>query len=86
MCIHPAYSAEVVLGHHGAPLVQRQYLLALCDLEIGRRDARHDIALATAQRAIATPNVLQPVDKLNLQFDGPAVTGGFADFAHDRVQ
>ena len=48
MCVHAASFAEVVLRNHGAPLVQRQRVLAFCDFEVGRRDARHDIALATA--------------------------------------
>ena len=84
MCVHAALFAEVMLGDHRAPLVERQCLPAFSDLEMGRRDARHDISLATAQRAIATPDVLQAIRKLNFQFYRTAVTGRFADFAHER--
>jgi hypothetical protein len=82
MGVDSALGTEVVLRNMRAPLIDRERVPALRNLELRCRDAGHDVTLTTAQRAVAAPDVFQAILELYRKLNCATVTCGFTKVRH----
>jgi len=76
MGINAADAAEVVLGCVGIELVELEVFFTLYQTKPGQEHRSHNCSLATADRTVAPPWVLNAIGKIKLQLHGAAVARG----------
>ena len=80
--VYPAGFAEIMLGRHRAPLIEREVFLSLDDFDPVQRRAHGDSPTAATKRTITASRSGKPVRKRHRKLDGSTMTGEFMGLAH----
>ena len=80
--VYPAGFAEVMLGRHSAPLIEREVFLSFDDFDPVQRRANGDSSTAATERTITASRSGKPVGKRHRELDGSTMTGEFMGSAH----
>ena len=83
--VYPAGFAEVMLGRHSAPLIEREVFLSFDDFDPVQRRAHGDSSTAATERTITASRSGKPVGKRHRELDGSTMTGEFMGSAHLRL-